>query len=41
MRSSRIAPHQENGTTKVVSFSFLNFFIFLLDKYVTSCYNAY
>ena len=32
VRSSRIAPRQENGTTKVVSFSFLKFFIFLLDK---------
>ena len=32
MRPSRIAPRQENGTTKVVSFSFLKFFIFLLDK---------
>ena len=32
VRPSRIAPRQENGTTKVVSFSFLNFFIFLLDK---------
>lgn len=32
MRPSRIAPRQEKDTTKVVSFSFLNFFIFLLDK---------
>ena len=32
MRPSRIAPRQEKDTTKVVSFSFLKFFIFLLDK---------